>query len=127
MSSNPTPKSIWVGRILSVILCLPFLGGGIYSFSGSPEASAGFEHFGWPVSLLPLIAGLEIACAILYLIPFTAFFGAILLTAYLGGAIATHLRVGEYGVWLQVTLGILVWVALYLRDPRVRPATRIQI
>ena len=62
---------------------------------------------------------LEAACTIVYLIPRTAYLGAILLTAYMDGAVATHVRVGE-PFYLQVGLGVLVWLGLYLRDPRIR-------
>ena len=62
---------------------------------------------------------LELACTIIYVIPRTAVLGAILLTGYLGGAILTHLRVGE-PIFLQVIFGVLIWGGLYLRDPRLR-------
>jgi DoxX-like family len=62
----------------------------------------------------------EIACAAVYVIPQTAVLGAILMTGYLGGAIATHVRVGQFGVIPQISLGVPVWLGLYLRDPRLR-------
>jgi hypothetical protein len=62
---------------------------------------------------------LEVACALLYAIPQTSVFGAILLTAYLGGATATHVRVGE-PFFLPVIVGILVWLGLFLREGRLR-------
>ena len=62
---------------------------------------------------------LELACTIVYVIPRTAVLGAILLTGYLGGAIATHVRIGE--PFLPVILmGVLIWGGLFLRDPRLR-------
>jgi hypothetical protein len=59
---------------------------------------------------------------VIYLIPQTSVLGAILMTGYLGGAIATHVRLGEFvkGIIPQVGLGVLVWLGLYLRDPRLR-------
>lgn len=77
----------------------------------------GMAHLGLPQSLLLTFACLEILCIVLYLIPTTAGMGAILFTGYLGGAICTHLRVGE-SVVMPVILGVLVWLALYLREPR---------
>ena len=59
----------------------------------------------------------ELACAIIYAIPRTAVLGAILMTGYLGGATATHLRVGE-PFYLPIVVGIVVWIGLYLRDER---------
>jgi hypothetical protein len=68
--------------------------------------------------LVPL-AILEAACAIVYLIPATSVLGAILLAGYMGGAICTHWRVGDWYV-LQILIAILVWVGIYLREPRLR-------
>ena len=56
---------------------------------------------------------------VVYLVPKTSFFGAILLTGYVGGTIITHLRVGE-PVYMNVIIGFLIWVSLYLRRPRLR-------
>ena len=76
-------------------------------------------HLGLPESLTIPLAVLEIACVLVYLIPATSVLGAILLTGYMGGAICTHLRVGDPFV-VQIAVGVLVWLALYLRDPRLR-------
>lgn len=81
-----------------------------------PEA---FAKLGWPVSLLFGLGILEFACVVVYALPRTAILGAILLTGYLGGAIATCVRVGE-NVYLQIILGEMLWGGLYLRDPRLR-------
>jgi DoxX-like family len=63
-----------------------------------------------------------IACTVLYVVPTTAVLGAILLTGYLGGAVATHVRVGDslFAIVLPVILGLLLWIGLYLRDNRLR-------
>jgi hypothetical protein len=83
----------------------------------------GFGHLGWPVELATGLAVLETACAVLYLVPRTAVFGAILITGYLGGATATHLRVGD-PFFVQPLLIVLAWGGLYLRDARVRELLR---
>ncbi|MEI6106626.1 MAG: DoxX family protein [Opitutae bacterium] len=91
-----------------------------------PQLDEGFVHLGWPVTFAFGLGVLEAACAIIYIIPRTAVLGAILLTGYLGGAIATHVRIGEPG-YAQFILGVLLWGGLYLRDPRLRaliPFTR---
>jgi hypothetical protein len=67
---------------------------------------------------MPILV-VELCCVLLYLIPQTAVLGAILLTGYLGGATATHVRVDE-AYFMPVVVGILVWLGLYLRDPRLR-------
>ena len=61
----------------------------------------------------------ELACVLLYVIPQTAVLGAILLTGYLGGAVATHVRAGE-PFWFPIIFGILIWLGLVLRDARIR-------
>jgi hypothetical protein len=78
-----------------------------------------FAHLGWSErSMLPL-AILELTCALLFLIPRTAVLGAILVAGYMGGAIATHARLGEPFL-VQAGVGLLVWLGLYLRVPRLR-------
>jgi DoxX-like family len=78
-----------------------------------------FTRLGWPESLILGLGILEIACAVVYAIPRTAVLGAVLLTGYLGGAVATHVRIGDpyFGPLIG---GVLVWLGLYLRDPRLR-------
>jgi hypothetical protein len=113
--------ALWAGRAMSALALLPFVGGGIFSLvSNDPKMAEGFATYGWsPQMQMPIIC-LELFCALVYLIPQTAVLGAILLTGYLGGAIATHLRIGEYNVALQVILGVLLWGGLFLRIPAVR-------
>lgn len=74
---------------------------------------------GLPASLRVPLGILEFSCVAIYLIPATAVTGAILLTGYIGGAIVTHLRIGE-PVYMQIALGILVWLGLYLRESRLK-------
>jgi hypothetical protein len=83
------------------------------------EAAEGFEHLGWPVKLALALGIVELSSTILYLIPQTAVLGAILLTGYLGGAVATHVRIPENFV-SPVIIGVLVWLGLWLRDARLR-------
>ena len=78
-----------------------------------------WNHLGWPDSMVTVIAILEVICVVLYLIPLVSVLGAILLTGYIGGAISTHLRIGE-PVVMQVVFGVLIWGGLYLREPRLR-------
>jgi hypothetical protein len=74
---------------------------------------------GYPAGMLPALAGLELLCTVVYLVPRTAALGAVLLTGYLGGAVATHVRVGEAFV-VPLLLGVFLWAGLYLRDERIR-------
>jgi len=79
----------------------------------------GFVRLGYDESLALGIGLVELVCTILYLVPRTSILGAILLTGYLGGATATHLRIGE-PYYAAVLLGVLVWGGLYLREERLR-------
>jgi hypothetical protein len=78
-----------------------------------------FARLGYPESLILGIGLLELACTVAYAIPRTSIIGAILLTAYLGGATATHVRIGDpfFG---PVVVGVLVWGGVFLRDDRLR-------
>ncbi|QDV23420.1 hypothetical protein Q31a_17180 [Aureliella helgolandensis] len=77
-----------------------------------------FGHLGWNDSLIFKIGIVEVALAVLYLIPRAGFIGATLLTAYLGEATATHVRVGD-PFFFAIIIARVVWIALGLRDPRV--------
>jgi hypothetical protein len=74
---------------------------------------------GWSDKLAIALGVTEILSTILYLIPQTSVLGAILVTGYMGGAIATHLRIGE-PFFVQAGIGVFVWLGLYLREPRLR-------
>jgi len=111
---------LWTGRVLSALPILFMVGGGLWSLTKPPQAIEGMKKFGWEEHHIVLIAILEIGSALLYAIPQTAVLGAILLTGYLGGAVATHLRIGDPGWPMAVVIGIMIWLGLYLRDPRMR-------
>lgn len=111
--------AIWTGRGISILVSLLFLMSAFMKFRGGPEVVQGMAHLGLPESMILPLAVLELACTVTYLIPVTAVLGAILLTGYLGGAICTHWRVGD-PFYMQIGLGILVWLGLHLRESRLR-------
>jgi hypothetical protein len=111
--------SLWAGRVLSALVLLLIGFTAMFGVLKPDVARQGFAHYGYPDGAMLRITILEIACAILYAIPRTSVLGAILLTGYLGGATATHVRVGE-PFFLPVIVGIVLWLGLYLRDHRVR-------
>jgi hypothetical protein len=116
---------VWAGRVLSAIPVLMLLLSASMKLSHAPSFVAAWtERLGWSESALTTIGLLELAVAVLYVIPRTAFFGAVLVTAYLGGAVATDARVGN-AVVVPIVLGVFAWLGLYLRDARVAVATRI--
>ena len=88
-----------------------------------PGIEEGFNHLGYPMSLALGLGILELACTVVYVIPRTSVLGAILLTGYLGGAIATQVRVGNplfTHILSPVYVGVMVWGGLFLRDQRLR-------
>lgn len=122
IETQPAPVSkamLWTGRILSAIPVVMLLMSGAMKFTKSAEITKGFAHLGWPDRLATGLGSVEIGCTVLYLIPQTSVLGAILLTGYMGGAIATHVRIGE-PFFMQFGFGVVIWLGLYLREPRLR-------
>ena len=121
-ASTPAPKRggmFWAGWVLTVLLSLFLAMGGVMNVMRSQMAVEGLAKYGYPPGVLVPLGVVVLVCVALYLIPQTAVLGAILLTGYLGGAVNTHVRAGE--PWfLAAIFGALVWLALYLRDARIR-------
>jgi hypothetical protein len=116
---------IWVGRVLSGLAIAFFVMDGTMKFIQPQFVIEATRGIGWPADsvTLGILGFLLLASTVLYLIPRTATLGAILLTGYLGGAVASHARLGDpllthdlFGVYL----GLFVWGGLWMRDPRVR-------
>jgi hypothetical protein len=112
-------KQIWTGRVLSAVPFLMLVFSGIMKLVKPPMMVQSFAHFGLPIHLAVPLGILEISCAVVYLIPRTSVLGAILVAAYLGGATATNVRIGDPWI-LPVLLGMLAWAGLFLRDRRLR-------
>ena len=112
-------KIVWVGRVLSGLAALAFLISAAMKLMGPPEVAQGMAHLGLPQSMITPLAILEISCVVIYLIPQTAVLGAILLAGYIGGTILTHWRVGD-PFFVNIALGIVVWLGLYLRESRLK-------
>lgn len=113
----------WIGWILSILIALQFFMGAAMSLIRPPsmaqEMAKQFEKFGFYQQILPVLGIIMLVCAILYIIPRTAVLGAVLLTGYLGGAVATHVRIHDAFI-MPIIVGVIAWLALYLRDQRVR-------
>ena len=125
LGSTPVSnRMLWIGRIVSAVPVFMLLISGIMKLvlaaTGNPEMAEGFNGLGWDPKYALTLAILEIGSTLVYLFPRTAVLGAVLLTGYFGGAIATHLRIGDPSLVGALGLGILVWVGLYLREPRLR-------
>ncbi len=112
-------KARIVGWVLSSLIALMMIGpsglGKLVEWEGKEEA---FSKLGFTTDVMFKIGILEIAIAIVYLIPRTSFVGAILITGYLGGAIVTHVRVGDPFI-MPFIMGVIVWIALGLRRPEI--------
>lgn len=116
-------KRLWAGRIISGIVVLFLIFDGVTKLMTVDPVVEGMRQLGYPVTLAPVIGAILLLCVILYVIPRTAPLGAILLTGYLGGAVASQLRIGMplLGYTLfPIYVAVLMWGGLYLRDARVR-------
>jgi hypothetical protein len=113
---------LWAGRIVSGLAVLFLAFDGIIKVLQISAATEGTAQVGYSADVVLPLGLLLLACLALYLLPRTAPLGAILLTGYLGGAIATHVRVESpaFSLIFPVLLGAFLWVGLYLRDARVR-------
>ncbi|MDQ8201397.1 DoxX family protein [Pelagicoccus sp. SDUM812003] len=116
MNKSKTKLAGWIlSGLLSAFLIFASASGKFTDWEGKEEM---FSHLGWSIDTMVAIGILEVLIAILYLVPRIAFYGAIMLSAYLGGAVATHVRVGD-PYFMPALLGIVAWVSLALRDPSV--------
>jgi hypothetical protein len=126
-AAAPAAPIRWIGRVLTgvAVLFLTFDMG--IKLVGAKEAVEGTVQLGWAPHHLPILAVIELACLVLYLVPRTAPLGAVLWTGYLGGAIATQLRVDNplfSHTLFPIYVAALVWGGLYLRDARVQALLR---
>ncbi|HLK19241.1 MAG TPA: DoxX family protein [Bryobacteraceae bacterium] len=120
---HTSKAKLWTGRIFSSLVVLFCVFDSIGKFLKPAPVVEGFARLGFPVSLSIAIGAILLACTILYAVPRTAILGAVLLTGYLGGAVASQLRAGEplFGyVLFPVYFGFLLWMGLYLRENRLR-------
>ncbi|MCE9669335.1 DoxX family protein [Myxococcus stipitatus] len=133
MSASPTPASLtteqspaapkpwmlWVGRFFALVVVGMLGFSAAMKLSMSPQVLEGMQKSGFAPSTILGIGIAEVASAVLFAIPQTSVLGAILVTGYLGGATATHVRQGD-NILFPVLLGVLAWGSLFLRDPRLR-------
>jgi hypothetical protein len=118
-NADSSKAMVITGWILSVLPCLLLVMSASFKFIQSEEVVKGFEQQNWPLNTAIPLGAVELASTILYLIPQTAVLGAILLTGYLGGATAVHVRLSE-PFWVPVLMGVVIWLGIYLRDARLR-------
>jgi len=123
----PSPAARWTGRVLTGIAILFLTFDAVVKLAGAKEAVEGTVQLGWQPHHLPILGTLALVLLVLYAIPRTAPLGAILWTGYLGGAVATQLRVDNplfSHVLFPIYIAAILWGGLYLRDDRVRALLR---
>ncbi len=118
-SGFTSKKMFWAGWVLSILPALLLFFSAFMKLTKAAPVIDGFKLFGYPESTLPGIGIVEILCTILFLIPRTTMLGAILVTGYLGGATATHLRIGD-AYFLTIIAGVIAWGGLFFRNEHVR-------
>lgn len=111
--------SLWIGRMISALPVIAMGMSGIVKLTHNPQIVQDFTgKFGYNEGALSPIGIVEVICVVFYAIPQTAVLGAVLITGYLGGAVATHLRISDPSFIAPLVLGILAWAGLYLRERR---------
>jgi hypothetical protein len=115
-------KMIWAGRVLTVLTALFMLLDGVMKVVKPPQVLQANVRLAYPVPTLSGIGIVLIVCTLIYLIPHTSIPGAILLTGYLGGAVASNVRAGSgwFETIFPILFAALVWSGLVLRDRRLR-------
>jgi hypothetical protein len=121
-NSTISGKQLWTGRILTGIAAAFFLFDAGMKLVKPVAVVKATVELGYPESTIVGIGVVLLLCTVLYLIPRTAVFGAVLLTGYLGGAVASNVRAGTptFNIVFPVIFACILWGALYLRDRRVR-------
>lgn len=118
-------RALWAGRVLSAVVVLFMIFDGVIKLPPLEIVTQTMVQLGWPAdaNVSRMLGTIGLVSTALYALPRTSVLGAILLTAYLGGAVATHVRIGSplfSHILFGVYLGAILWGGLYLRDPRVR-------
>src|ERR1700753_914668 len=116
---------IWTGRIIGGLVAVFFLWDAAIKLGKPAPVMDAFKRSGWPIELSVTVGIILLTCTVLYIIPRTSILGAVLLTGYLGGAVATNLRLHNplfLFTLFPVYLGMLPRIGLWLREPRIRSA-----
>lgn len=115
-------KAIWTGRVISTLVVLFMLMDGVMKVMTPPAVVKGFAQSGWPIHFAVPLGIIALVCTLIYAIPRTSILGAILLTGWLGGAVASQMRMGNpaFETTFPIIFGILVWLGLFLREDRLR-------
>jgi hypothetical protein len=121
MPSAVSSGRLWTGRVIAGLISAFMLLDAAMKFVKPPQVAEAFVRTGWPIDLSAPLGTILVTCLALYLIPRTSVLGAILLSAYFGGAVATNLRLHEplfSHTLFPVYFGVLTWLSLWLVEPR---------
>jgi hypothetical protein len=121
-NASVSKKARWAGIIISALPALMLLFSGVMKLAKADPVVTEFSRLGYPEGVILGIGIVELACIVIYLIPRASVLGAILATGYLGGAVASHVRVGDPFSNLigPILFGVMLWGGIYLRDERMR-------
>ena len=109
-------KLLWTGRVLSGVIAAFMVWDAAMKLMVNHYVTEAMTRLGWP-DVAQGLGATELACVVLYVLPRTRVLGAVLLTAWLGGAVASHVRIGDPFIF-PVVFGVLLWTGLVLRDVR---------
>ncbi|HUJ39663.1 MAG TPA: DoxX family protein [Candidatus Acidoferrales bacterium] len=114
--------SLWTGRVISGLVVLFLLFDGVTKVIREPHVMEASARIGFSGQSVVAIGAVLLVCTLLYVIPRSSIFGAVLLTGYLGGAVATNVlaKTSAFNVSFPVIFGVLVWGGIFLRDPELR-------
>src|SRR5262245_48918275 len=110
---------LWTGRVIGTWIVLFLAFDTVVKILKLPVAVEATTRVGYPEEVIVVLGVVELVCLVAYVVPRTSIAGAVLLTGYLGGATATQVRVQDPWFLFPVAIGALVWVSLWLRNPRV--------
>ena len=122
ITNSVSKSSLWTGRVLSGLAILFFTMDGVFKLIKPAPVVETCVKLGLPESTITPIGCLLLLCTVIYAIPRTAFFGAILLSAYLGGAIAIHVRAQDptFPIVFPAIFAVITWAGITLRNPKLR-------
>jgi len=127
-TGTPGRAARWTGRVLSGLIIAFLTWDAVIKIMRHPMAVEGSVKIGYPAAVVPVLGYVLLAAVLLYVWPRTAALGAILLTGYLGGAVATHVRISDplfSHTLFPIYFGVILWLGLWLRDPRLRAILQI--
>jgi hypothetical protein len=126
---STSKKSVWAGRIISGLITAFMIFDGVIHIMRPAPVVDGFAKLNFPLRFAVPLGIVELLCIVLYVLPSTSILGAILLTGYLGGAVAIQLPAGNpfFGeILFPVYIGVFLWGGIYLRDARLRALVPFQ-